>query len=239
MKKLFYLLCCMFVALLVGCETKEPTNSENPNNPSSGGGAGDANDHAYVDLGLSVKWATCNVGASSPEDYGDYFAWGDINTKGLYDCNYKWSTKEDCKMSEAICFVSKYCTNEVEGIVDNKTVLDLLDDVANVKFGGNWRMPTKEEWEELINNCTWIWKLKNGVKGYEIVGVNGNSIFLPAVGLYFCPELIGSGECGYYWTSSLFDLSSSCAFGLSFKSDLVQIYYYPRDMGMFIRPVLP
>ena len=229
----------MFAALLVGCETKEPTNSENPSSSSSGGDSDNANGHAYVDLGLSVKWATCNVGANSPEEYGDYFAWGEIKTKGLYDSKYKWATKEDCQMLDSICFVSKYCTNEIEGIVDNKIVLEFSDDAANANWGGDWRIPTKEEFVELINNCTWVWKLKNGVRGYEIIGVNANSIFLPATGVCLYAEYMGLGECGYYWTSSLFDLSSSCAYGLSFKSDLIQTYYYLRDMGMFVRPVLP
>ena len=104
-------------------------------------------EHEYVDLGLSVKWATCNMGASSPEEYGDHYAWGETETESTYDWNtYKW-----CKGSKNT--LTKYCTDSDYGTVDNKTVLDPEDDVAQVKWGGNWRMPTDAEIEELRENC--------------------------------------------------------------------------------------
>ena len=131
-------------------------------------------EHEYVDLGLSVKWATCNMGASSPEEYGDYYAWGETETKSTYDWNtYKW-----CKGSENT--LTKYCTDSDYGTVDNKTVLDPEDDVAHVKWGGNWRMPTDAEIEELRENCIWKWTTQNGKNGYKVTSKkNGNSIFLP------------------------------------------------------------
>ena len=132
---------------------------------------------AYVDLGLSVKWATCNVGANSPEEYGDYFAWGETKPKD----SYKWSTYKWCNGSKDK--LTKYCKESYYGRVDNKTVLDLVDDAAHVNLGGAWRMPTKEEIRELKDNCTWTWTTQNGVNGYLVTSKkNDNSIFLPAAG---------------------------------------------------------
>ncbi|MBO7112331.1 MAG: hypothetical protein J6V75_00065, partial [Bacteroidaceae bacterium] len=122
-------------------------------------------EYAYVDLGLSVKWATCNVGASKPEEYGDYYAWGETEPKTTYD----WSTYKWCKGSSAT--MTKYCNNSSygnNGFTDTKTTLDPEDDVAHVKWGGNWRMPTISEFEDLINNCTWTWTTQNGVNGYKV-----------------------------------------------------------------------
>ena len=136
------------------------------------------NGHEYVDLGLpsGLKWATCNVGATAPEEYGDYFAWGETETKATYDLsNYKWCNGTYESMT-------KYCTNSEYGIVDNKTTLELSDDAARVNWGGSWRMPTKAEQDELRNtdNCTWEWTTQNGVNGYKVTSKkNGNSIFLP------------------------------------------------------------
>jgi uncharacterized protein (TIGR02145 family) len=186
----------MFAGLLVGCETKEPTNSENPNS-SSGGGSDNSNAHAYVDLGLSVKWATCNVGADSPEEYGDYFAWGETQPKSTYN----WETYKWCEGRYNT--YTKYCTDSGYGTVDNKTILELSDDAANANWGGSWRLPTKEEQDELRTQCTWTWSTKNGVNGYIVVGPNGNSIFLPAAGFrnYGNGNVKGHGSNGYYWSS--------------------------------------
>ena len=160
------------------------------------------NEYEYVDLGLSVKWATCNIGASSPEDYGDYYAWGETETKSKYSWNnYKW-----CKGSNTS--ITKYCTNGSYGTVDNKTTLELSDDVARVKWGGSWRMPTMAEQQELIDNCTWTWTANynsTGVKGYIVTSnTNSNSIFLPAAGYIYDASLNEAGSGGYYWSRSLF-----------------------------------
>lgn len=128
-----------------------------------------------VDLGLSVKWATCNVGASKPEDYGDYYAWGETTTKS----DYSWETY-------------KY-----------RTTLTSSDDVATVKWGSKWRMPTKEEMKELDEDCTWTWTTQNGVKGMKVTGPNGNSIFLPAAGFRYGTELLSLGLDGVYWSATL------------------------------------
>ena len=165
-----------------GTRIEEPTASVTPE---------------YVDLGLSVKWATFNVGANKPEDYGDYFAWGETEPKEMYDQNtYKWYSSVSSKLT-------KYCTNSSYGNVDNKTVLEASDDAATANWGGQWRMPTKEERDELYEYCDWEWvERSNGVSGYQITSkINGNSIFLPLAG---CKDgdWVNS-YYGFYWTSSL------------------------------------
>lgn len=117
---------------------------------------GTINGHEWIDLGLSVKWATCNVGASKPEDYGDYYAWGETTTKSDYD----WDTYKWCKGTYDT--MTKYCTDSYYGTVDNRTTLTSSDDVATVKWGSKWRMPTKEEMKELDEDCTWTWTTQNG-----------------------------------------------------------------------------
>ena len=153
--------------------------------------------HEAVDLGLSVKWANCNVGADSPTDYGGYYAWGETEEKAKYD----WSTYKWCKGSESS--LTKYCTNSSKGAVDKKTILDKEDDVAHVKWGGSWRMPTKAEVEELNSKCTWTWTSQNDIKGYKVTGPNGNSIFLPAAGSRKGTSLERCGSIGHYWSATL------------------------------------
>lgn len=183
-----------------------------------------------VDLGLSVKWASCNIGASSPEEYGDYYAWGETVTKERYD----WSTYKFWPNSSGPFL--KYCTNKSYGTVDNKTVLDLEDDVAHVKLGGNWRMPTDAEQDELMNYCTWKWTQINGVNGYKVIGPNGNSIFLPAAGGRNGADIIDAGLRGHYWSSSLY--SSLIAYGISFYPSGVPKSYHGRCHGQSVRAVL-
>ena len=135
-----------------------------------------AQDTTYVDLGLSVKWATCNLGANSPEEYGDYYAWGETETKEKYD----WSTYVWYKGN--IRTLTKYKISDT-GKIDNKMTLDLEDDIAHIKLGGAWRMPTYGEVKELLNNCTLQVEQYNGVTGQKFTSkINGNSIFLPSAG---------------------------------------------------------
>lgn len=156
--------------------------------------SGYENGHEWVDLGLSVKWATMNVGASSPSDYGDYYAWGDTNLKSscCYD-NYKYRSDSGYNFK-----FSKYVTDKSHGKVDGKKVLDLNDDVAYVNWGSSWRMPTQAQLEELIKNCIWTETSQNGHTGYKVTSKkNGNSIFLPN-------NLKGyRAMYGEYWSSSL------------------------------------
>ena len=187
----------------------------------------------YVDLGLSVKWATFNVGATKPEEYGDYFAWGETEPKEVYD----WSTYKWCNGSSSS--LTKYCISSIYGTVDNKTTLELSDDAARANLGGNWRMPTKAEQDELRTNCTWTWTTQNGVKGYKVTSKsNGNSIFLPAAGDFYGTSLYDEGSKGYYWSSSLYD-NSSYAYYLSFTSYDVSRYSNNRFRGQSVRPVCP
>ncbi len=190
--------------------------------------------HGYVDLGLSVKWATCNVGADSPEDYGDYFAWGETGPKSTYD----WSTYKWCKGSETT--MTKYCTDSDYGTVDNKTQLDLSDDAARANWGGPWRMPTLYEWWELRQKCSWTWITQNGVEGYKVTSeTNGNSIFLPAAGCRYDSSLGSAGSNGYYWSSSLSTDYPYDAGYVYFNSSYVGWYYDYRYYGLSVRPVCP
>jgi hypothetical protein len=187
-----------------------------------------------VDLGLSVKWATCNVGAERPEDYGDYFAWGEVKPKG----NYDWSAYKYCKGARET--LTKYCTSSTYGIVDNKIVLDPEDDVATVNWGGAWRMPTKAEYDELRNNCTWKWTRQNGVNGYKVLGPNGNSIFLPTAGYMIDGSiLLSAGRYGSYMLSSLHANKSDFAYCMSFFSDILIQGQLSRENGQTVRPVCP
>ena len=188
-----------------------------------------------VDLGLSIKWADCNLGASSPEDYGDYYAWGEVEPKE----NYSWSTYKFGTSSSGP--LSKYNTKSSYGTVDNKTVLDPEDDVAHVMLGGKWRMPTDEEWTELRTKCTWTWTDNyngTGVKGRIVTATNGNSIFLPAAGYRSNTYLSNAGSVGMYWSSSLFSDDPSSAWDVGFGSSNVfrndGIYRYS---GQSVRPV--
>lgn len=153
------LLPIVMVAILASCGKKE-------------------NGHEYVDLGLSVKWATCNVGADSPTEYGDYFAWGEVEPKAEYTATtYKYDS--------------------------NPEVLPLSNDAAHVNWGGKWRMPTEAEQDELRNNCKWEWTTRRGVEGYKVTSnINGNSIFLPAAGYRSFSNLRSEGSLGLYWSSS-------------------------------------
>lgn len=195
------------------------------------------NNHEYVDLGLpsGLKWATCNVGANSPEEYGDYFAWGETEPKEEYSCPYKYGTDDDPLT------ITKYCSDSdygKDGFTDNKTVLDPEDDAATANLGGAWRMPTYDEMDELKTKCTWTWTTQNGVEGSTVTGPNGNSIFLPAAGYMYKGELVYAGEEGYYWSSSLRSGFKESSYHVYFYSNS-QDYYNSsrRDDGQTIRPV--
>lgn len=192
------------------------------------------NGHDYVDLGLSVKWATCNVGATKPEEYGDYFAWGETEPKSTYN----WSTYKYCNGSSST--LTKYNTDRSKGTVDNKTTLELSDDAARANWGGSWRMPTDAELTELREQCTWTWTSKNGVNGYKVTSQsNGNSIFLPAAGYRSGSSLYYAGSYGYYWSSLLNTGYPGRAWGVDFRSGSVSRYYYSRCHGHSVRPVCP
>ena len=196
--------------------------------------------HEYVDLGLSVKWATCNIGAKTPDDPGDLYAWAETEQKYVYSwSNYKW-----CKGIEDE--LTKYCTvssSGYNGFTDNKTVLDPEDDVAHVKWGGRWRMPTVEEFQELCMNCTWTWTTCNNEYGYRITsripGYEDRYIFLPTCDDYSGLFPFHVGFQGEYMSSSLSpDYPSSCHI-LMFTSDKVNWYGYGRQFSRSVRAVCP
>lgn len=223
---------CMAMALCVSCKKD---NAEPNGGGNTGGGGGGTGDHAYVDLGLSsgLLWATCNVGADKPEDYGDYFAWGETETKSTYN----WSTYKWCNGSYNT--LTKYNTDSDYGTVDNKTVLDPEDDAARANWGGDWRMPTREEMNELYANCPSEWTTQNGVNGRKFTGPNGESIFLPAAGFYSSGSLNYAGSYGYYWSSSLSTDYPNGAYYLYFNSGDVGMGSSHRDYGLSVRPVCP
>ncbi len=175
------------------------------------------NGHEYVDLGLpsGLKWATCNVGAKSPSDYGDYFAWGETSPKSKY-------TKKN----------NKTYGKEIGNISGKPT-----HDAAAANWGASWRMPTKDELKELRQKCQWTWTMLDGIKGYKILGTNGESIFLPAAGYADRTFYNGVGSSGHYWSSTFGELSADRAFVIDFFSSGVGINNDDRYYGRSVRPV--
>lgn len=222
MKKLFTLVICTIMLLLFASCRSNLTK-----------GIGVENNHEYVDLGLSVKWATCNVGATRAEEYGDYFAWGETQAKSTYNWStYKWSNDYITR--------SKYNTKMGYGTIDNKTQLDFSDDAARVNWGGNWRMPTDVEITELYEQCTWTEVALNGVKGYKVTSkINGKSIFLPAAGWHGGSSFEKVGFGGYYWSSSLCTFNPYFAWGISFNSYAVGRHIFECHLGQSVRAVCP
>ena len=175
------------------------------------------NGHEYVDLGLpsGLKWATCNVGADSPGEYGDYYAWGEIETKSEY-------TKDNSK-------TYRKSMSDISG--------NAMYDVACAKWGGSWRLPTKKELEELESKCKWERTTINGKIGYKVTGPNGNSIFLPAAGHCIGYSLYYAGEVGYYWSSTPYESNDYDAYGLYFLSSSLDVFRGSRYDGQSVRPV--
>lgn len=189
-----------------------------------------------VDLGLSVKWATCNIGATTPEGYGDYFAWGETEPKASYSGKtYKFGYYLDGKL-----FFNKYNNSSIWGAIDNKETLDLADDAAHINWDGSWRMPTEQEIRELrsFSNCSWTITTINGIQGRKVTSkINGNSIFLPNTGYKEYGEFY-SGSGGY-WSSSLMALYTDYAWTIFFDDEEYIIHYFRRWEGHPIRAVCP
>ena len=177
---------------------------------------GNINGHDYVDLGLSVKWGTCNVGASTPGDYGCYYAWGETEPKATY-------TKENCKTYE----------QNIGDISGNPEY-----DAARAKWGYSWRIPTKAEFQELQDNCTWMWTIYEGKNGYKITSKkNGNSIFLPASGYRYGKLLANAGHIGHSWSSAPYESFAYSSYRLYFYNGYHGFYWFYRSYGRTIRPV--
>ncbi len=183
--------------------------------------------YEYVDLGLpsGLKWATCNVGASSPEDYGDYFAWGETETKTEYTPDN--SLTSGLTISEL----------QSQGYIDGSGNLTPSHDAATANWGGSWRMPTKEELEELYNECTWTWTTQNGVNGRKLTGPNGNHIFLPAAGWRDGSSLHSAGGYGCCLSSTPVESDCNYAYGFNFGSGVQGVVLRARNSGHSVRPV--
>lgn len=182
-------------------------------------GSGYIRGYEYVDLGLSVKWAAYNVGATSPEGYGNYYAWGETTTKSDYsESNYQYHNG-----SEYVNIGSNICGTRY--------------DVARAQWGGSWRLPTKAEFEELLNRCTWTWTSYNGINGCKVTGPNGKSIFLPAAGYRHGSGLHSRGSYGYLWSGSLNESTQSYAYYLCFNSGYRGVGRDFRECGYTVRPV--
>ena len=189
------------------------------------------NGHEFVDLGLpsGLKWATCNVGASKPEEYGDYFAWGETQPKYTYNWDtYMWYNGIE---------VTKY-DNYSGG--DGKTTLEPLDDAAYVNWGDGWRMPTEAEQQELVDNCTWISETRNGINGYKVIsnkpGYKEKSIFIPIAGYMKDDAQMDCHEC-HLWSSTLYCCNPQYAVLIVYSSLSSGLYGHDRFLGKSVRPV--
>lgn len=196
-------------------ESHQENQKTKKNTPSKSATKGFINGHEYIDLGLSVKWATCNVGANSPSDYGSYFAWGETSTKSMY--------------------TEKNSITYEKGLGDIAGNSDY--DVAKTNWGDNWRLPTKAELEELNSKCTWKWTNQGGHNGYKVIGPNGNNIFLPAAGNRDGTSLYHAEEYGYCWGSTPDESDTQGAYSLIFYSDGHGIYWNYRYNGFTARLV--
>ena len=199
---------------------------------------GSINGHEWVDLGLpsGLKWATCNVGASSPSVIGSYFAWGETKPKDEYTiANYRFRISGEDEESMTL---SKYNTDSIRGVVDNKNRLDPSDDAARANWGGSWRMPTLTEQDELVNNCTWTWTTQGGRNGFLVESrTNEASIFLPVTG-HMNGASLHYESFGDYWLSSLDDEKAIHACVMSFMESNYRVKARSnRAVGHPIRPV--
>lgn len=229
-------------AITVKTENKQSVSADNVTDAAterySQTVSGSAAGYDYVDLGLSVMWATCNVGASKPSESGQYFAWGETKSKS----EYIWTTYSllsDGTNKDNARF-TKYNFDSKSGDVDGLYRLETSDDVAAVIWSGGWRMPTKEELDELVSNCTWKWTKVDGVEGYQVSskksGLEKNSIFLPAAGFYQKKSVLNRGARGCYWSAFIGTYSHSACY-LGFNSSLKRTYNEERYIGRSVRPV--
>lgn len=191
-------------------------------------------DSEFVDLGLSVKWAKCNIGALREDLYGSYFAWGETKTKQVYS----WNTYSLCDSSHTA--LTKYCSNRQygkDGFTDGKTFLEAADDAATVLKGSAYRLPTYDDYLELKDNCSWKKESVNGHWGYRITGPNGNSIFLPYAGYRSGQMRFNDGNDGYYWLGQT--PADDDAYLMLLDGVTIYVTQHQRAFGYSIRPVLP
>ncbi len=200
----------------------------------------DSNHPHMIDLGLpsGTKWACCNVGATKPEQYGGYYAWGEVSEKSVYNhVTYQYATGVD---NDGDGSYDDYHGNFTYGVWQNlgSDIAGTLYDVAHVQWGGSWVMPSHDQINELLDHCSSEWTSENGVYGRRFIGSNGGSIFLPAVGFRWYGDLYNVGAGGYYWSSTQNSDYSFYAFDLGFYSGYADWYYNGRDVGQSVRPVV-
>lgn len=200
---------CIVIFSFVSCSGDDDDDETTSSNTTY------TKDYTAVDLGLSVNWATCNVGAESPEDYGGYFAWGETETKDDYTSS----------------------TSTTYGVDMDDISGDAEYDAATANWGGSWRMPTYDEICELVDICTWEWTTLNDVNGYLVTGLTGNSIFLPAAGYRDGTSLYSAGSIGYYWSSTPRTMLTYNAYGVYFYSSYYDVSSIYRNFGRSVRPV--
>lgn len=190
-----------------------------------------------VDLGLSVKWASFNLGAARPEEYGKFYAWGETASKSVFN----WHSYALCDNGSYYA-LTRYNTTPIFGPIDDKTILDGTDDAATANLGEGWRIPTEDEWHEIETNCTWTWTEQNGVNGYlvksEVEGFTDKSIFFPAGGYGYDGNIKDKGILGTYWASTLVDQHSNRAGSMCLNKDYVFWYYDSRCHGRSVRAVM-
>ena len=189
--------------------------------------------HEWVDLGLpsGTLWATCNIGADSPEEYGDYFSWGETEPKAYYYWDsYKWCNGTYTELT-------KYNTQSDHGPIDNKTELDLEDDAAYVNWGTSWRIPSKEQVQELFDNCSNVWTTQNGVNGRLFTGPNGKTMFIPAAGFRYSTDHYEKGTSAQYWSRRINSTTPHWTYCLYFHSDSYYVASKGRSLGLPVRPV--
>lgn len=197
------------------------------------------NGHEYVDLGLpsGTMWATCNVGATKPEDYGEYFAWGEIYHKIFYGWNtYKYGKRHWNQLT-------KYCLDSIygyNGFTDSLSLLQKGDDVAYLRWGDGWSIPTVEQCRELVKNTSSKYAIRNGIEGRLFAASNGNSLFMPFAG----SRMLDASEVsvdlkshGHYWSCSLYSDNSDKAWELWFGSTRISVSGEDRYYGRTVRPV--
>lgn len=242
MKRLIYLsLAALMVLSLASCK-KDSSVEPSDETEVISVVAPEAVDLGIVVNGKTIKWGSFNLGATKPEEYGDYYAWGETEPKEDYSWStYKFRTSGDTW--DNVKF-SKYITNDSYGSVDNITVLqrgeiigETEDDAARKKLHGKWRMPTYADWEALLNQCKCISTMQNGINGRLVTADNGNSIFLPYAGNRHVTSLLVAGTDGCYWSSSLYTPAPYSAWAMHFNSDNKDMALYDRYDGLTIRPV--
>lgn len=227
MKKALIMMClaALTVGMLSGCKNKNAKTADAENNTIEA---------EWVDLGLpsGLLWAKCNLGATAPEKFGDYYAWGETMPKHEYSmATYSYYDQDGENYA-----LNKYNTQESEGLVDSLTVLEAADDAATALLSYGARIPTDAEWQELLDNTTAKWTTQNGVQGYLLTAANGNNLFLPAAG-WMDGDSHLSKNTGDYWSSSLETLLPNNAHILNFGSTGLRVSNYERFHGSPIRPV--